>query len=118
MPETAMVIDDDKDVNDSIVFLLEVLEIKVVGKGYDGKEAIELFSKHCPDYSIIDLDMPKYDGFFAIEGIRKINDDARIWVFTGDITEETKKRLEKLKINGIVHKPYQIKDLVDMMRKS
>jgi DNA-binding NarL/FixJ family response regulator len=118
MDETAIVIDDDKSGNELLSQLLEASGIKVVGKGYDGKEALELFSKYHPNYSLIDLFMPNFDGFFAIENIHKINPKAQLFVLTGDTTLETKKKLDNLEITGLVYKPYEINDLIEILRSN
>ena len=91
MNETAIVIDDDELVNESLTNLLEFMEIKVVGRGYDGMEAVNLYSKFNPDFSLIDISMPKYDGFYAIEKIQLISKNAKLFAITGDITGDTKK---------------------------
>lgn len=116
MNETAIVVDDDELANESLSALLEVSNIKVVGKGFDGKEALGLFSTQKPEYSLIDLSMPNFDGFFAIENIRKINKTSKIFVITGDTSTETKERLNKLDVNGIIYKPFEIKILLEILR--
>ena len=118
MTETAIVIDDDELVNESLSSILEIMEIKVVGRGYDGKQAIDLYEKHNPDYTLIDLAMPNYDGFFAIENIRRLNKNARLFIVTGDTTSETKKKLENMKITGLIYKPYKINTLLEILRSS
>lgn len=116
MNETAIVVDDDEFANESLSALLEVSNLKVVGNGFDGKEALDLFSTHKPEYSLIDLSMPNYDGFFAIENIRKINKTSKIFVITGDTSPETKEKVKKLGVNGIIYKPFEIKILLETMR--
>ena len=74
MTKTAIVIDDDELVNESLTNLLEIMEINVVGRGYDGKEAVDLFLKHAPDYSLIDLAMPIFDGFVQGQRGRTVHD--------------------------------------------
>jgi len=49
MNKTAIVIDDDYDTVDTFSELLEEQQITVIGKGYNGKNAIDLYSKHSPD---------------------------------------------------------------------
>ena len=54
MNKTAIVIDDDYDTVDTFTELLEEYPITVVGKGYNGKEAIDLYSKHSPDVVFVE----------------------------------------------------------------
>ncbi|WP_255486576.1 response regulator transcription factor [Candidatus Nitrosotenuis sp. DW1] len=68
---TAIVIDDDIDTVDVFCDYLEIVNVKVLGRGYNGKEAVELYRKHNPNVVFLDLMMPDYDGFYALEHIRK-----------------------------------------------
>jgi DNA-binding NarL/FixJ family response regulator len=86
--------------------------IKVLARKYNGKEAIDLFVQHNPLFIIIDLSLPDFDGFFAIEGIQKINKGSQILVLTGDTNQETKKKLDNLGISKLIYKPCEISALL------
>ncbi len=68
---SCIIIDDDKDVTESLSERLVLREVEVLGIGFDGKEAVELYGKLKPDVVFLDINMPGYDGFYAIEGIKK-----------------------------------------------
>ena len=116
MSEKAIVIEDDQMLNESLSELLELMGINVIGQGFDGEDAVRLFTKNSPDYSLVDLSMPKFDGFYALEQIRIQDPKAIVFVVTGDTTSETKKRLEKLNATGIIYKPFKIEDVVEKLR--
>ena len=118
MSEKIIVVDDDEAVNESLSELLEVMDLNVVAQGYDGKEAVELYSKHLPDFTLIDLNMPNFDGFYALEQIRKQNQNALVFIVTGDVTTKAKEKLEKLGVTGIFYKPFKIGDLVNTLRSA
>ena len=65
--------DDNEDIVYSMTELLEIYGIDVVGKGYNGLEAVELFEKFSPDVVLLDLMMPQYDGLYALRKIREIS---------------------------------------------
>ncbi|MGQ0771156.1 MAG: response regulator [Nitrososphaerota archaeon] len=113
---TVIVIEDDENVLEIFDEWIKMAGISVLAKGYDGKEAVELFEKHRPGVVILDLMMPGYDGFYAIDGIRKIDPDAKILVLTADVTEQTKQRLNQLKIS-LMYKPYELDDVVKEIKK-
>src|ERR1035441_4292661 len=46
-------------------------DIEVVGQACDGRQAVDLFRKHQPDVSLMDLRMPVMSGVDAIRSIRK-----------------------------------------------
>ena len=68
-----IVVDDDVDTVEVFCEYLEIKEITVLGRGYNGKTAVELYEKHKPDVALLDVMMPEYDGFYALENIKKIN---------------------------------------------
>ena len=78
----------------------------------DGQEGVELF-KGSPDhyYSAIlmDLRMPRLDGYAATEAIRRLDrDDARtvpILAMTADAFEEDIRRAKETGMNGYLTKP-------------
>ncbi len=55
--------------------------------------------------------MPEYDGFYALEEIRKLNPHAKVVAVTADFTNETATRLEELNISAVVYKPFDIEDI-------
>ena len=114
--KTAIVIDDDHDIVDVFSDILQILQIEVVGKGYDGKEAVELYQKFKPDLIILDLMMPHYDGIYALERIRESNADAKIMVVTADTSLATKAKLEELKPTTVVYKPTDTETILGIVR--
>ena len=109
---TAIVIDNDMD---TVSFLCELLEIKginVIGKGYDGMEAVKIFIKLRPTIVFLDVTMKDHDGFFTLEKIRKIDPDAIVILMTGDLSEYTQKRLIELDASSIIYKPYDISEVM------
>jgi DNA-binding NarL/FixJ family response regulator len=63
-------------------------DMRVVSEASDGDEALELFRKHRPDVTLMDIRMPKVNGIAAISAIREEFPRARIIVLTtaaGDV---------------------------------
>lgn len=63
-------------------------DMELVAEASNGREAIDLFRKHRPDVTLMDLQMPEMNGIDAISAIRGEFPDARIIVlttFTGDV---------------------------------
>ena len=116
MEFSAVVVDDDK--NTVLVFcdLLEGIGVKILGRGYDGKEAVELYNKHNPDVIFVDIMMPKYDGFYALEKIKQFNPKAKVIAVTADMDINTQKKLEELKISTIIYKPFDISEIIKMVK--
>jgi DNA-binding NarL/FixJ family response regulator len=68
--------------------------IQVVGRASDGQEAVELTRELCPDVVLMDLSMPRSDGFDATRQIRDANAGTRVLVLTGspDATDVARAR--------------------------
>jgi CheY-like chemotaxis protein len=96
---------------------LEILNVDVWGVGHDGKRAVELYEMHKPDIVFLDLMMPEYDGLYALEGIRKIDPDAKVIVVTADLRKDTEERLNQLRPTEIIYKPYNPEMLKDLLKK-
>lgn len=107
---TAVVIDDDHDIVDTFCEYLELKNVHVLGKGYNGKDAVELYQKFRPDIVFLDVMMPNYTGFYALEKIKSIDPDAMIIMATADQTEETGDKLAELNASYVIYKPIQFYD--------
>ncbi|MGE0756636.1 MAG: response regulator [Pirellulaceae bacterium] len=71
MPIKVLVADDHAMVRSGISTLLKGSGITVVDEAADGEEAVEKTLKLKPDVLLLDIRMPKRDGFSALEKIRK-----------------------------------------------
>lgn len=114
---TVIVIDDDPDTAELLSEYLEIKGIKVLGKGFDGKEAVELYSKLKPDIVFIDVMMPNFDGFYGLEQIRKLDPNSKIIMATADLTADTSRLLDELKATAIIYKPYEFNDIMTIIEK-
>ena len=114
---TAIVVDDDVDTCEVLTEYLELKGIRVLGNGYDGKEAVDLYQKHNPDLVFLDIMMPHYDGFYGLEKIKQLNPAAYVIVVTGDLTAETYNRLKILRSSAIVYKPFDIDKIMDVVKE-
>ena len=67
-----LVADDSAPVRQELCELLGLVRgIEVVGRAADGAEAVQLASALCPDAVLLDLEMPRIDGYRAASLIRE-----------------------------------------------
>lgn len=117
---SAIVVDDDRDVVDVFCECLRMYNVNVMGEAYDGKTAVELYQKVKPDIIFIDMMMPQYDGVYALEKIREVNPKARVIIVTADLREDSDQKLEKLKPDKIIFKPFdfdKVMNTIDDIRE-
>ena len=71
--KTILVVDDERHIVDLLRLYLEK-EGFAVAVAYDGEEALALHARHEPDLVILDLMLPKIDGFEVCREIRRRGD--------------------------------------------
>lgn len=111
MDITAVVIDDDHDTARIFSEFLNENGFHVLGVGYSGKIAVELYLKNKPDVLFLDMMMSDGSGFYAIKKIIESDPSAKIIAVTADIRSSTTEKLTELGI-PIVHKPFDITDIM------
>jgi two-component system chemotaxis response regulator CheY len=112
---TAIIIDDSLDIVELFSDFLEMQGIKILGKGYNAKDAVELYEKLRPDVVFLDIMMPDYDGFYALDGIRKINQSAKVMMVTEDLRQETADNLDKYESIALVYKPFDFDTIMQVL---
>ncbi len=109
-----IVVDDDHDTVRTLSTLLEMKGISVEAKGYDGKEAVELFREHQPDAVLLDMLMPEFDGKYAIKNLKKENKNVKIIVLTAYKHDY---EFEKDEVAAVFDKPYKISDVIKVINQ-
>lgn len=78
-----IIIDDDQLVVMSLKTILEAdSRVEVAGVGYDGTDAVKLYTLHRPDVVLMDIQMRQMSGIEAAEQILKADSLARILFLT------------------------------------
>ena len=70
MSKKILVVDDDSDVRDALIMILESTGYKVITAS-DGLEGLACLKAEKPDLMILDLMMPKLDGFGVLKELRE-----------------------------------------------
>ena len=84
----------------------------------DGSEAIRSYDEERPDLIILDLEMPKTNGFKVIEHVREIKgDDIPIIVMSGNDEENTVVDTFKLGVNDYIQKPVGLNELLARVQR-
>src|SRR5712671_1217577 len=88
-PIRVLSVDDHPLLREGIAALVNAeLDMKLVAEASSGQEAIEQFRLHRPDVTLMDLQMPGFNGIEAIIDIHNEFPNARIIVlttYTGDV---------------------------------
>src|SRR5690606_5986347 len=77
----------------------------------DGEEALRCLAAAAYSAALVDLHMPKMDGYVLSEIICREYPDTQIIILTADIMAEARLKLAKLNILKILNKPFRPADL-------
>ena len=111
-----LVVDDNRDSADTLSTLLQVLGCEVA-VAYDGEEGVRVASEFKPDAVLLDLGMPKLNGFEACKIMRREawGKDICIIAVTGWGQEEDRKRTKEAGFNAHLVKPADPGKLTELL---
>lgn len=110
-----IVIEDDPDGAEVLSECLRIKGLDVLAKGFNGLDAVQLYKKLKPDFVLLDMLMPFYDGFYGLRKILEYDSSAKVIVVSASIAHDEKEKLISLGASAIVSKPYEMDELVRVM---
>ena len=116
MNGSIILIDDDEDILELLTEYFSLEDFDVVGRGTDGLQAVNLYAQHKPDFVIMDIAMPTYDGVYGLENIRKLNPHATVIILTGNSDKTINQKIIQLSPTRILEKPYPVEKLVSILK--
>jgi photosystem II stability/assembly factor-like uncharacterized protein/CheY-like chemotaxis protein len=113
----AMVVDDSSVVRNVTHRLLERHGIRVIAAG-DGMDAVELLQSNVPDVILLDIEMPRMDGFAVAAHVRKDprTRDVPIVMITASEGTRNRARAFDLGVDDFLSKPYREVQLISVIR--
>ena len=110
MENKVIIIDDEKAIVDIIKYNLEKEGYQVI-VAYDGEEGLEQIRKHSPDMAILDVMMPKKDGFQVLKELRP-DYDLPVIMLTAKEEEVDKVLGLELGADDYITKPFSMRELM------
>ncbi|MAT65186.1 MAG: histidine kinase, partial [Gammaproteobacteria bacterium] len=113
-----MVVDDSITVRKVTTRLLERNEMEV-STAKDGVDAVARLQEHIPDVMLLDIEMPRMDGFELATHIRNEPrlKDIPIIMITSRTGEKHRQRAMDIGVDFYLGKPYQEQQLLDTIRQ-
>ncbi|MBE6081246.1 MULTISPECIES: response regulator [Tissierellales] len=110
MSRKILVVDDEKSIADILKFNLEK-EGFLVETAYDGEEAVDKAYKRGPDLIVLDIMLPKKDGFQVLKEIRK---DLKTPVLMLTAKEEEVDKVLGLELGAddYITKPFSMREFI------
>lgn len=107
MPKRVLIIEDELSIQSILKELLTDAGYETAAAG-DGVEGISLFSQQHYDLVLLDVMMPRLDGFEVCKAIREIGDTPIIMLTALD-DEEAQVKAFALQVDDYITKPFSVK---------
>jgi CheY-like chemotaxis protein len=110
-----LVVEDEEDVRDILSHIL-IEGGHEVETANDGIRGIEMFEKKEFDLVFTDLGMPGMSGWQVAEKVKSINKNTSVVLITGWSLELNESETEKSKVDFIVNKPFEVKQILKLVQ--
>jgi DNA-binding response OmpR family regulator len=109
-----LVADDDADVLELVVFRLVHAGYEVITAA-DGEEAVELALARRPDLCLVDVMMPKLDGFAVTERVRAAPElaETKVLLLTASVHDSAVERGLAVGADDYIAKPFASERLLE-----
>ena len=109
LPINVVIADDNED----LCFVVEEYfakrtDIKLVGKAYDGEQALKVIQKTQPDILLLDIIMPRLDGLAVLHEIQRLNLNLKTIMITAFGQEHVIQRSAELGAYYYLIKPFEL----------
>ncbi|MCG8458704.1 MAG: response regulator [Holophagales bacterium] len=117
-PQKILVVDDNED-NRTVLRRLLAHGGYETAAAADGREALQMAEADAPDLVLMDLEMPKMDGWAATREMRRIQglDGVPVIAVTGHVTRDEIQRAQEAGCDDVVSKPIDYYVLIDKIER-
>jgi DNA-binding response OmpR family regulator len=113
-PSRILVVDDDPTIRKFVRVNLEIRDFQVL-LASDGDEALKVIEKELPDLIILDIMMPKIDGFTVCQRVREWSKIPIIMLSARD-SEQDKVRCLDCGADDYLTKPFSLRELLSRIK--
>jgi DNA-binding response OmpR family regulator len=112
MKHRVLVVDDEKNIRKFITVNLEARGYEVI-QAADGVEAISLLDSQGFDIILLDINMPRMDGFSVCRQVRRRFNTPIMMLSARQDVSADKARCLDLGADGYMTKPFRLRDFLD-----
>src|SRR5438034_11747018 len=84
---------------------------------YSGREALDLFSQHRPQFTLLDLRMPEMNGIEVLRQIRTIDASAAVMILTAWGSDDLEKQARQLGVTDFLSKTLALDTVIASMER-
>jgi two-component system, chemotaxis family, chemotaxis protein CheY len=115
--KTILLVDDDNDLLENTAYMVKSMGYGVI-TAENGMEAVERYKEIKPNLTIMDIKMPKMDGYDAFFKIKKHDSDAKVVLITAYSLDEKKHlKAKSMSLLTTINKPYTFEQLEELITK-
>lgn len=113
-----LVIDDEEDILKLLKIRLEQENFNIITAS-DGDVGVKAAEQEVPDLIILDIMMPKMDGYSCLKEIRGLpkTKDIPVLMLSGKEEEKVRDLFAFQKISGYIEKPFELDDIVTKIKE-
>jgi two-component system chemotaxis response regulator CheY len=112
-----LLVDDDIDLLENTAYLIKSMGYDVV-TAEDGQDAVLKYKDISPDLTIMDVKMPKMDGFDAFFKMKQFDPEAKVVLITAfSIDEKKHLKAKSMSLITTINKPYSFEQLEEVVTK-
>jgi len=112
-----LIVDDSAVIRHSLRFWLEQNDWTVCGEAEDGQEAIDKAQQLRPDLVLLDLSMPRMNGFEAARELRRLHPSLPLLMFTSFETPDLEEQAIAAGCNMVISKSDSSQLLLNGIRR-
>jgi DNA-binding NarL/FixJ family response regulator len=91
-------------------------DLRLVGEAEDGQQALDLVAREKPDVLVLDLTMPRCDGFGVLEQLPRVSPSTRTLVLTVHLEREVEERSLASGARGFLRKDSSVPTILKAVR--
>lgn len=116
--KTVLIADDEMDIVETLKFMLESEGFDVL-TAYNGEEALKIARSAIPDIILLDVMMPKINGYKVARLLKfdKKFQNIPILMITARSQEEDRLIGEETGADEYITKPFEISDVIELINK-
>src|SRR5438552_17567073 len=113
---TILIVDDERVFCDLLKTMLGSHGHEVF-TAYNGREALDLFSQHRPQFTLLDLRMPEMNGIEVLRQIRTIDARAAVLILTAWRSDALAKQARQLGVTAFLSKKLALDTIITSMEQ-
>jgi DNA-binding NarL/FixJ family response regulator len=113
-----LIADDSKKIRDRLADLISSEPgLEIAAEAKDGYEAIQMLETHKPDVMILDLQLPRLNGFEVLKKSKVSHPGTKIIILTNRVNNTYRKTAEELGCYSFYDKSHQFDNVVEDLIK-